>query len=104
MFIILKFETYIAVSSLKMDEKEISAADPSKTSSAISFSVDFDQPKKAKRKPPKHLLERHNKRKEVSQESIEEKQRRAEDRRKVCWSSITNSYLMNVLFLCLETY
>lgn len=51
--------------------------------SAFSFSVDFnDQPKKAKRKPPKHLLERHKK-KEISQETIEEKQRKAEDRRKV---------------------
>ncbi len=58
------------------------SAVPEKKSSA--FSVEFeDEPKKVKRKPPKHLLGQHNKRKEVSQESIDEKQRKAEDRRKV---------------------
>ena len=65
-----------------MDES--SAPEMNGKASGYSFSVDFnDQPKKARRKPPKHLLERHSKRKEVSHESIEEKQRKADDRRKV---------------------
>ncbi len=79
-FTILKL--FFTTVSTKMDK--ISSAEPDKVSSALSFSVEFeDEPKKAKRKPPKHLLDRHNKRKEVSQESIDEKQRKADDRRKV---------------------
>ncbi len=66
--------------------EKISSNELDSNSSAVSFSfsVDFDdQPKKSKQKPPKHLLERHSKKKEVSQESIDAKQRQAEDRRKV---------------------
>ena len=85
-FIILKFSSQKAN---KMDES--STPESNGQASAYSFSVEFnDQPKKARRKPPKHLLERHSKRKEVSHESIEEKQRKAEDRRKVSiWAELS---------------
>ncbi len=64
--------------------EQISSNELDNNSSPLSFSVELDdQPKKSKKKPPKHLLERHGKKKEVSRESINEKQRQAEDRRKV---------------------
>lgn len=57
---------------------------PEKTNSkGVSFSVDFDEPaKKPKRRPPRALTNNHAK-KVISEASIEEKQRLAEERRKV---------------------
>ena len=54
------------------------------TSQAVSFTVDFDEPKKKPRRLPKNLSsERLQKRPELSHESLAEKQRLAEERRKV---------------------
>lgn len=81
LFFVVQSSTVQSQQTAKM---EISSNELDNNSSATSFSVDFDdQPKKSKRKPPKHFLERHGKKKEVSQKSIDEKQRQAEDRRKV---------------------
>ena len=54
------------------------------TSQAVSFTVDFDEPKKKPRRIPKNLsAERLQKRQELSHERLAEKQRQAEERRKV---------------------
>lgn len=54
------------------------------TSQAVSFTVDFDEPKKKPKRIPKNLSsERLQKRQELSRESLAEKQRQAEERRKV---------------------
>ena len=49
----------------------------------VSFSIDFDEPaKRPMRRPPRALTNNHVK-KVISEASIEEKQRLAEERRKV---------------------
>jgi hypothetical protein len=50
-------------------------------SQALSFSVGFEEPPKNPRRVPKHL--RAKRKPELSEESIAEKQRQAEKRRKV---------------------
>ena len=54
------------------------------SSQAVSFTVDFDEPKKKPRRLPKNLsAERLQRRQELSHERLAEKQRLAEERRKV---------------------
>ena len=67
-----------------MDENTLKSSTKEENPGAISFSVDFDdQAKKPKRKPPKNLsLDRYRK-KEVSQASLDEKLKLADERRKV---------------------
>lgn len=50
---------------------------------AVSFTVGFDEPAKKPRKIPKHLTAANKGRSEMSETSIEEKQKLAEKRRKV---------------------
>lgn len=60
------------------------AKEKSTSSQAVSFTVDFGEPKKKPRRLPKNLSsERLQKRQELSHERLAEKQRLAEERRKV---------------------
>ena len=58
---------------------------------AVSFTVDFDEPAKNPRRMPKNL--RNRRKRELSEASLAEKQKLAEERRKV---SLLNSYNLEI--------
>ena len=67
-----------------MDESTSKSSTKEVNPSAVSFSVGFDdQAKKPKRKPPKNLSANRYHKKEVSQATLDEKLKLADERRQV---------------------
>lgn len=70
-------------------EGKPSSSKPSESQGAVSFVVDFDDSPKKQAKPPKALMQRQRQtRSTVSGETLAEKQRQAEERRKVSTASV----------------